>query len=217
MNTKDLVEMVSTRRDFLAVVATFLFAPTAFAQDDEDIFEIKRNREALINALNGIPYASEGSGPIIYVFSYSTCPYARAFETDWSGKLSNFEMRRIYYPVDNQSANETAALAMSRDVRDYRAFMFEGKRALDVQRSNEAIDAYNAVVERIKKIIEPTLQQNGFSRKGIISPHFFFSDGLRLFTMGGYTKLLFAKVLKKADLGRNQSSLFAPNNNRPVH
>lgn len=165
-----------------------------------DHVEIKLNLDKVAQTLKNIPYAEEGEGPTIYVIAYSTCPHARRFENDWRGKLGNVKMRYVLYGIDDRTMSEAAALAMSRDPADFHDFMAGRKKAPPVRASNERVDAFNGIVDALKGGIVPALKENRYMNN-ISSPHFFYTDGRRLLTQGGYSRESFADILKTSLAG----------------
>lgn len=168
--------------------------------DKADNAEIRLQLEKVAQTLKQIPYAEEGEGPTIYVIAYSTCPHARRFENDWRGKLGNVKMRYVLYGIDNRTMSEAAALALSRDPADFHAFMANAKSAPSIHASNERIDAFNGIVDSLKSGIVPALKANRYANN-IRSPHFFYTDGRRLLTHGGYSRESFADILKISQAG----------------
>lgn len=168
--------------------------------DRADNVEIKHHLDRVAQTLKQIPYAEEGEGATIYVIAYSTCPHARRFENDWRGKLGNVKMRYVLYGIDNRTMNEAAALALSRDPADFHAFMANAKSAPSIQASNERIDAFNGIVDSLKIGIVPALKANRYMNN-IRSPHFFYTDGRRLLTQGGYSRESFADILRISQAG----------------
>ncbi|MBT9569443.1 MAG: hypothetical protein IV085_14230 [Thiobacillus sp.] len=178
-----------------------LMPQAADKKDDKaDNAEIKLHLDKVAQTLKRIPYAEEGEGPTIYVIAYSTCPHARRFENDWRGKLGNVKMRYVLYGIDERTMSEAAALALSRDPADFHAFMANAKAVPSVYASNERIDAFNGIVDSLKNGIVPVLQANRYMNN-IRSPHFFYTDGRRLLTQGGYSRESFADILKISQAG----------------
>lgn len=180
-----------------ASVGTYV---ASVADDKADNAEIRLNRDQVMQALKTIPYAEEGKGPVIYVIAYSSCPHARRFENDWRGKLGDVKVRYVLYGIDDRTASEAAELALTRNAADFHRFMAGTKTAPSVRSTNQRIDAFNSVVNPLKNTLQPALKANGYKER-ITSPHFFYSDGRRLLTQGGYSRESFADILKTAQAG----------------
>lgn len=172
----------------------------AKTNDRADNVEIKVHLDKAAQALKNLPYAEEGEGAVIYVIAYSTCPHARRFERDWQGKLGNVKMRYVLYGIDDRTMSEAAELALTRNPADFHDFLADRKRPPSVHSSNERIDAFNGVVDALKSGIIPALKGNRYM-DNVRSPHFFYSDGRRLLTQGGYSRESFADVLRVARKG----------------
>lgn len=189
---------------FLAALGLLMASLTSLAagknDDKADNVEIRLQLERVSQTLKQIPYAEEGEGPTIYVIAYSTCPHARRFENEWRGKLGNVKIRYVLYGIDDRTMSEAAALALSRDPADFHAFMANAKSAPSVHASNERIDAFNEIVDSLKNGIVPALKANRYMNN-IRSPHFFYTDGRRLLTQGGYSRESFADILNVSQAG----------------
>jgi len=157
--------------------------------------EIKQGAENLKQTLEGMPYTSEGKGAVIYVFEYSDCPVAQLRYKDWKGKLEGVELRHFFYPTNQRSANETAALALSRDVVDYYANMEHRKTAPDERKTNQSIDAYNSITGPLRNIIVPILHMNGWTRSQIVSPNYFWEVDGKWYSEGGYEHGRFENIM----------------------
>lgn len=159
---------------------------------------IEHGADTLKKTLENMPYTSEGKGAVVYVFEYSDCAYAQKRHKDWNGKLEGVELRHFFYGTNNRSSNETAALAISRDIGDYNAFMENRKSAPDATKSSRTIDAYNSIIKPVTTVIIPTLQKNGWKTNRFSSPHFIWeSDGV-WYSDAGYTKEHFTNIVNMA-------------------
>lgn len=194
------------RRDALAFTAILmvlgLCGPNLSSAAAEDSIEIRSNLPLLLQTLGTLPYSIEGTGPVIYVIEFSTCPYARRFETEYGSKLAGmgFQVRRVYYGVDQATTNNAAASALSRDPAMQRAFMFEGRQAPPLNKSPQALEAYREVPDKLKVIVG-VLQESGWNTNRVVSPMFIFPDGKKLFADGGYRADHFeSKILQRLRL-----------------
>ncbi|MGE0267124.1 MAG: hypothetical protein AB7S78_01530 [Candidatus Omnitrophota bacterium] len=194
---------------------------------------IKNGGDKLKKTLEQLPYAKEGSGPVLYVFEFSDCPYCQQLYKDYNGTIPGVEARYIFYPVNQRSVNETAALALSRNIKDYHAFMKKQKTAPAGDSTDESIDAYNAVQSAVTGSIIPTLQKNGWRSQSLVSPTFIWEENGQLYADGGYKKDYFTTILasvtskgntqtaaadktKPAAAASTTNQTAAPANNAPV-
>lgn len=176
----------------------FSYAP---AEANSFGMEIRRDANRLRQVLSGLPYTRQGRGAVIYVFGFSECAFSQKLYHEWQGKTQGIELRHLFYPVSDRSSNETAALSISRDLKDYHAYMQNRKQAPDFRFSNRSTDAYNFMIAAIKEII-PILKKNGWERRGLVSPHYFWEVDGRLYTTAGYTPQHFQAVMRAARSGR---------------
>lgn len=170
-----------------------LFSAAGFPEVD-----IVYDKDKLIRILESMPYTEEGNknGPILYIFGYSECPYCQALERDWKGKLGDIRIRRFFFAVSQRTANETAALALSRSAKDYHAFMQGRKTAPRVQGDNRRIRAFNAIMGPINGEIKNILLKNRWPvANGIISPTYIWEAEGHLWAAGGYSKGYFQSVI----------------------
>jgi hypothetical protein len=163
--------------------------------DDLPRIEIRQGAEELLNALEQMPFASEGKGTPLYVFEFSECPFCQQFNRDYPGPVAGIEMRHMFYAVSQRSANEAAALAQSRSIDDYRKYMAGNKQAPNFQRSNASIDAYNKIMEPMSDTVIRIMQANGWRNRSLVSPQFFFVEDGVLIAQGGYTPQALGKVV----------------------
>jgi hypothetical protein len=148
--------------------------------------EIKQGADKPKQTLEGMSYTSEGKGAVIYVFEFSDCPGAQHRYKDWKGGLQGVELRHFLYPTSQRTANESAALLLSRDINDYYAFMEHRKTAPDATKTKESVDAFNSIVNSIVNIIIPILHQNGWTDRNLVSPHYFWEVDGKWYSDGGY-------------------------------
>lgn len=153
-----------------------------------DQIEITEGKEQFMRTLASMPYASSGAGPVLYVLEYSDCSYCQAFEKEWKGKLDGVETRRLFYPVNQRSANETAYLARTRNINDFYAFMNRTKEAPDFKANSASIQAFNSVVEPLKNVLMPIMIKNGWPGRTPKSPQFMWETNGRVYASGGYSK-----------------------------
>lgn len=157
--------------------------------------EIKTGAKELQQALDNLPYTKDGTGPVLYLFEFSECPYCQQLYNDFNGTIPGVETRYLFYAVSQRSANETAALGLSRNIKDYHAFMKNQKSAPAANSTNASIDAYNAIQGALTKTILPTLQKNGWRNQSLVSPTFIWEENGRLYVDGGYRKDYFETIL----------------------
>ncbi|MGD2064744.1 MAG: hypothetical protein PVF51_14360, partial [Nitrospirota bacterium] len=192
-------------RNLRALAALLLLATSpssGFAAGDaDDFYEMKIGGDKLLSILESLPYATEGQGPVMYVFEYSECPYCQAMYRDFNGKDVGIEFRRMFVPISQRTSAETAALGKSRDIADYHAFMEGRKRAPAFDRDNEAIKAYNAIITAGTKTIPPILKQNGWPLAGFAFPQYFWVENGKVFANAGYTKASFDRAIQRAKEG----------------
>ncbi len=165
----------------------------AEARGSDDIHEIRADAERLWQTLAAMPYAARGSGPVLYTFEFSECPYSQQFYREWNTQLEGIEVRRLFFAVSQRSANETAALARSRDADDYGAFMEGRKRAprVDDPRMpavdfNRNVDHFNSVMGPVNEVVQPILRSNGVITGGLISPTLIWREQDKVYAAGGY-------------------------------
>lgn len=192
--------------------AIALFALTVAANvahaDDEGIKEIHSNADTLKQTLESMPYASEGSGPAIYTFEFSECPYCQLMHKEWSGKTEGIEMRRMFYAVSPRSANEMAALARTRDINDYKAYMEGRKQAPTVDDKrlppaeyNKNVALFNSIITPLDQTVEPILRQNGVISGNLVSPMLIWEEKGKWYASAGYQKPRFANILERLKAG----------------
>lgn len=180
---------------------------------------IKKGADQLKKALEQLPYAKEGSGPVLYVFEFSDCPYCQQLYKDFNGTLPGVEARYVFYPVNQRSVNETAALALSRNIKDFHAFMKRQKTAPAGNSTDESIDAYNAVQGAVSGTIIPVLRQNGWRNTSFVSPTFIWEENGQWYADGGYKKDYFETILASVKSGGTGSATAAsktPQTNTPA-
>jgi hypothetical protein len=167
-----------------------------------DFTEIKQDKEKFMSTLESMPYASEGSGPVLYLFEFSDCPYCQALERDWKDKLEGVEVRRFFYGANPKTSNETAALALSRDSADFHAYMNRTKVAPNVRTNNTSIEAYNSVVGPLTTVLMPIMHKSGWPVRNLVSPQFMWETNGHVYVQGGYTKDQTALILKVVRSGK---------------
>jgi hypothetical protein len=160
--------------------------------------EIEEGAEELRVALEALPYVSRGKGPPLYVFQFSQCPHSKQLFRDFRGRPPGVEARHVFYAVSQKTANETAWQAMKRNNKDYGDIMKGRLRAPKYDRNDESIAAFNSVMGPINEVILPTLIENGWPSKNLISPTFLWEEDGRLHADGGYNKDRFETILASA-------------------
>lgn len=171
------------------------------AGDADDFYEMKVGGDKALSILESLPWASEGSGPVMYFFEYSECPYCQAMYRDFSGKDVGIEFRRLFVPVSKRTAAETAALAKSRDIADYHAYMEGRKRAPNLDQDREAVDGHNAIILAGTRDLPSILKQNGWPLDGFAFPQYFWVENGRVFANAGYSKPSLEKAILRAKRG----------------
>lgn len=179
---------------WILFVTLFAIIQTAFAEID-----IVYDKDKLLKTLEGMPYSEEGpkNGPIMYYFGYSEDPYGQALYRDWNGKLGDIRIRRILYAVSPRSANETVYLGLSRDPKDYHAFMNGTKTAPQIRTNKKNTQIFNSIMTPITQIIGPILIKNGWPIKsGVVPSTYIWEAEGHLWAAGGYeTKDYFQSVI----------------------
>lgn len=186
--------------------------PSARAATPEDSIEIRRNLPLLLQTLGSLPYSTEGQGPVLYVVEFSTCPYARRFESEYGAKLAGMglQVRRIYYGVDVATQNNAGASALSRDPAMQRAFMFENRQAPPIYSTPAAWAAYQEVPDKLKAVVA-VLQESGWRSDRVVSPMFIYSDGKKMYVDGGYRRDHFeSRILPRLQLAANVGTAAKP-------
>lgn len=177
------------------------FSTNAHAGPDaDDFYEIENFGEAMIGVLEKLPYVKEGSGPIMFTFEFSECPYCQGMYRDYKAEMTGLEHRRVFVPVSDRSAKEAAAMGKSRSIQDYHAFMTGRKQAPVFNQDQASIDAYNSILDGVKAV-EGILQQNQWPRQGLVFPQFIWVENGKVFTSAGYEKSDFGKAVARAKKG----------------
>lgn len=196
-------------RGFVRLVASMLLAvfslsPAFGAKPPSisDFTEIKQDKEKFMSTLESMPYASEGSGPVLYLLEFSDCPYCQALEREWKDKMEGVEVRRFFYGVNPKTGNETAALALSRDSADFHAYMNRTKVAPNLRASNASIDAFNSIISPLSTVLMPIMHKNGWPVRNPVSPQFMWETNGHVYVQGGYTKEQTALILKVVRSGK---------------
>lgn len=193
--------------------------PAFSATKPDGTIEITNRKEQFMSTLASMPYTSSGAGPILYVLECSTCPSSQAFERDWKGQLDGVEIRRLLIATNTTTANETAYLARTRDINDFYAFMNHKKvapkiKACNCPQDNVAIRAFNSVAEPLRKVLVPTMEQNGW-RKNASPPQFIWQTDGRVF-VSGYHKASVQQILSTLRPGTQPKEVSAPSRT-PAH
>lgn len=192
---------------FLMPVALLLIPVTGYgAGDKDDFYEMRHRGEELWALLGTLPYAAEGSGPVMYLFEYSECPYCQRMYKDFNGKNTGMEQRKIFVPINEKTAREAAALGKSRDIRDYHAYMTRRKLAPDFRQDNAAIDAINKVIAATNGPVEAILKQNSWPLAGIRFPQYVWKENGRVFTNAGYSKASFSRAIERNLAGNSKKA-----------
>lgn len=199
-----------TRFLTLSSIGIVCFASTSRAAGDaDDFYEMRNGGAKFLAILESLPYASEGSGPVMFTFEYSECPYCQGLYRDYKAGDTGLEFRRVFVPVSARSAAEAAALGKSRDIEDFHAFMTGRKRAPAVfNRDPASVNAYNAILKGTDEI-EAILKQNGWPRRGLVFPQFVWVESGRVFTSAGYEKSDFGKAVARALKGGGTAEVWA--------
>ena len=200
----------TTRPLILALTSIACFTlSTHAAGDADDFYEMKNGGRKFLEILESLPYVSEGSGPVMFTFEYSECPYCQAMYRDYKAEDAGLEFRRVFVPVSERSAAEAAAMGKSRNIEDFHAFMTGRRRAPAVfNRDSAAVTAYNAILDATDEI-EIILKQNGWPRRGLVFPQFAWVENGRVFTSAGYEKANFGKAVARALKGGGTAPAWA--------
>lgn len=195
-----------------SLLALFVLAGNADAGEG-NIKEVRQGAEQLRQTLLAMPYASEGTGPAIYTFEFSECPHCQRMHRDWKDALQGVQMRRMFYAVSPRSAAEMTALARSRDIEDYKAYM-EGRRSapphddrnLPRAEYSKNVAAFNSIITPIDKVVEPVLRSNGVITRNLVSPMLIWEENGKLYAAGGYGKDHFANIIQRVKAGNADSA-----------
>lgn len=139
-----------------------------------------------------MPFTAEGSGVVLYVIAYSTCPYASAFYTDWNGKLDGVEIRWVFYPIDDPTANAAGELAVSRDAKLIGPILRHQHVSPPVRQSQTSVSALNAVISEFNGL---NATFANFHHYHIISPTFIWQNGGQVLVSRGYERRSFESQL----------------------
>lgn len=149
--------------------------------------------EEIWNTLSRMPSASQGSGAVLYVLAYSSCPYTNAFFRDYAGKLDNtVQLRWIFYHVDGEPAtlDTSADVALTKDPSVVTAILNHQRASPPYRSSRQSINAYSSVLLGFSGL-NGILVRNG--QNPIISPTFVFKNGETVYVHRGYEKGAFEK------------------------
>lgn len=182
--------------------------PAFSAGDRDGFYEIKNDSQKMLSILEALPYVSEGTGPVMFIFEYSECPYSQGRYRDYKVESSGLQFRHVFVPVSDRSAKESAAMGKSRSIQDYHAFMTGRKQAPVFNQDSAAIDAYNSVVDTINEF-ETILKKNGWPLKGVRFPQFTWVENGKVFTSAGYEKTDFGRAVARAQKGRGTAKEWA--------
>ncbi|MEZ5560132.1 MAG: hypothetical protein R3E86_16500 [Pseudomonadales bacterium] len=185
-----------------AVVLTTISLKTIAlaAGDADDFYEIKDGSRELLALLESLPYATEGSGPVMYTFQYSECPYSQGMYRDYPATATGLELRRLMVPVSERSAREAAALGTSRNIADYHAFMSGSRVAPPVRSDPHGVEIHNRILEAVATF-ESILARNAWPARGLVYPQFVWLEEGRVFTSAGYERADYAKAVARAQRG----------------
>ena len=161
---------------FLCVLIITLISTSAYGATSTSI-EIKEGADKLNSALESIPYVSEGSGPVLYIFQYPRCKHCKKIHRAYRKGIPGVEARYVIFGFDRWSNNRTAAMAKRRDVRFYHAMMGGGVNALDYKKKKKLRAAFHSVMDPINQTIVPTLVKNGWKSKGLVAPTYIWEKG----------------------------------------
>ena len=178
-----------------AVGAILLLLSLDVAAATSASVEIRNGSNKLKSTLAALPYVSQGKGPILYLLEFSESSRSQQLYQRYRGSIPGVEVRHIFFAVSQNTANETAALAMSRSVGDYQAFMERRKRAKAANSTQQSVDAFNSIMGPVNDVIIPTLVKNGWRAKSLVSPTYFWEEGGKLYADGGYSPSHFDAVL----------------------
>ena len=146
-----------------------LFSLDAAAATSASV-EIRNGSNKLKSTLAALPYVSQGKGPVLYLLEFSESSRSQQLYQRYRGSIPGVEVRHVFFAVSQNTANETAALAMSRSVGDYQAFMERRKRAKAANSTQQSVDAFNSIMGPVNDVIIPTLIKNGWRAKSLVSP-----------------------------------------------
>lgn len=175
----------------LGAAATMSSAQTMNARGDGPVSAAEGQQ--VWNAVQQLPSASQGEGPVLYVIAYSTCPYTAAFFHDWNGKLDGVQVRWVFYGVDQGvTADNSADLALTRNPDIAAAIIQRAHRSPSVRSTPASVTAFN-------KVADGTVQLNhifaGFGHANVISPTFVWRTGSQVFVARGYAKDTFERLI----------------------
>ena len=149
---------------------TFLFFSTSAFGTTPTAIEIKEGADKLKLTLESMPYVSEGTGPVLYIFQYPRCKHCKKIHRAYRKGIPGVEARYIIFGFDRWSNNRTAAMANSKKIRYYHAMMGGGVNTLDYKKKKKLRAAFHSVMDPINQVIVPTLVQNGWQAKGLVAP-----------------------------------------------
>lgn len=201
--------MLLNRNVFLVMCLLILPASTTAygAADADGFYEIRNGGGRFIEILESLPYVTEGSGPVMFTFEYSECPYCQGMYRDYKAGDTGLTHRRVFVPVSDRSARETAAMGKSRDIQDYHAFMTGRKQAPVFSNDSASVQAYNAVISGTDEI-ETILKQNEWPLPGFRFPQFVWIENGKVFTSAGYEKSDFGRAVARAQKGGGTADIW---------
>ena len=183
------------------VLALCILNVVTLSHGAHKIMRIERNTDDLREILPLLPYASQGSGPIIYIFEHSECTPCKKFHLTFSGRDLGVELRHILFAEDVLSANAAAALAMSRKFTDYQALMERDLIPPSYKSSKETRAGLDSIMDPLRDAVLPIMKNNGWPFHGMEEPPIFIWEQLGvLFIESGYNVDRFVLIMKSTKL-----------------
>ncbi len=150
----------------------------------------------LEKTLQELPYVRNGSGPVLYLFEFSDCPFCQNLYREYNaGNIPGVQARHVLVAVSPKSANEAAYLALSRDYTDYKLFMQKSKKAPAYVGDPKRMAALDELSAAVNETILPILKKNGWSSRTLLSPTYIWKENGTWYADGGYRKDHFEQIL----------------------
>lgn len=164
------------------------------------VIEITERTQELQRLLENANTSNDGTGPVLYTFEWSDCPYCQALYREQSASENGIQVRHILYAVDTKSRNEAADLWSQPSLERYREYMEAKRQAPSSNSTPKLTEGFNQVADLTAQV-KDILIANRWGPSMIVSPQSFYAVDGKIYTTAGYDSESYAAMvatIKKA-------------------